>query len=210
MYFDEFIAPSSILKSPMNDINGIDWMAQQNGGQFDPVLFGDYRDPQDSILNNNFGGFFNDAFVSQDFGSPFNTGEVVASPPLKRDLLKEIETQQNEDDTVGPMTAQSTDSKQRMPCNNKQLLSVLISRAPISGMREANEHADLLSSERIQGSEKVKSGEFDMDSLCAQLKAKAKCNGTEPTIDPKDIDDIIGPAHEPEPASQKDFMKMFS
>jgi len=89
-------ASSNFAKSPTNDINGIDWMAQQNGGQFDPVLFGDYRDPQDNILNNSFGDFFNDAFPLQDFSSPFNTGELPEPQP-KRDLMKEIEVQQNSD-----------------------------------------------------------------------------------------------------------------
>ena len=52
--------------------------------QFDPVLFGDYRDPQDNILSNNaFGDFFNDAFPTQDFSSPYNTGDFV-SPPAKQ------------------------------------------------------------------------------------------------------------------------------
>ena len=71
-------------------------MAQQNGGQFDPVLFGDYRDPQDSILNSNF-DFFNDALQSpQDFNSPYNTGEATETPQSqKRDLMKEIEIVQN-------------------------------------------------------------------------------------------------------------------
>lgn len=81
-----------MAKSPVVDINGIDWMAQQNGGAFDPVLFGDYRDPQDNIINNNaFGDFFNDAFPSQDFGTPYNTGEA----PPKKDLMQEIEVQKN-------------------------------------------------------------------------------------------------------------------
>lgn len=141
MYFDDFIAPSSITKSPMNDINGIDWMAQQNGGQFDPVLFGEYRDPQDSILNSNFGGFFNDAFVPPDFGSPFPTGEVAASPAPKRDLLKEIETQQNDNDNVVPIPTQSVAGAQRISCNQK-LWSVPISRFPSSGMCEMNECTD--------------------------------------------------------------------
>lgn len=81
-----------MAKSPVVDINGIDWMAQQNGGAFDPVLFGDYRDPQDNIINNNaFGDFFNDAFSSQDFGTPYYTGEA----PPKKDLMQEIEVQKN-------------------------------------------------------------------------------------------------------------------
>lgn len=59
-------------------------MAQQNGGQFDPMLFGDYRDPQENVLeNNSFGDFFNEAFPSpQDFNTPYNTGELEPQKPL--------------------------------------------------------------------------------------------------------------------------------
>ncbi len=58
----------------------------------------------------------------------------------------------------------------------------------------------------MQNSEKVRAGEVDMDNLCAQLKAKARCTGSGPSIDPKDIDDILGPEL---PQSQKDLLKMF-
>lgn len=58
----------------------------------------------------------------------------------------------------------------------------------------------------MQNSEKVKAGEIiDMDGLCAQLKAKARCDGFARVIDKKDVDDILGP----EPTS-KDVLKMFS
>ena len=89
-------ATSNMVKSPFADINGIDWLAQQNGGQFDPVLFGDYRDPQDSILNNNtFGDYFNDAFPVQDFqdfSSAYNTADF-ASPAPKQDLMQQVDKQ---------------------------------------------------------------------------------------------------------------------
>ena len=74
-------------------MNGFDWMAQQNGGQFDPVLFGDYRDPQDNIVNS-FGDYFNDAFPINDFASPYNTGNMTSQQP-KRDFMKEIDVQAN-------------------------------------------------------------------------------------------------------------------
>ena len=89
-------ATSNMVKSPFADINGIDWLAQQNGGQFDPVLFGDYRDPQENILNNNsFGDFFNDAFPVQDlqdFSSAYNTADF-ASPAPKHDLMQQVDKQ---------------------------------------------------------------------------------------------------------------------
>ena len=68
-------------------------MAQQNGGQFDPVLFGDYRDPQDNILNT-LDDYFNDAFPLNDFASPYNTGDIANQPP-KNDFIKEIEVTKN-------------------------------------------------------------------------------------------------------------------
>jgi AP-1-like factor len=58
----------------------------------------------------------------------------------------------------------------------------------------------------VQNSEKVQSGEADMDDLCAQLKAKAKCSGSGAVIDQRDVDAILGPA----PHSQKDFLKIFT
>jgi len=91
---NDILAGSGMVKSPAAYVNGFDWMAQQNGGQFDPVLFGDYRDPQDNILNNSFGDYFNDAFPYNDFASPYNTGIVASQPPMK-DFMKEIEVRQN-------------------------------------------------------------------------------------------------------------------
>jgi AP-1-like factor len=71
-----------------------DWLAQQNGGQFDPQLFGDYREPQNNILANpSFDDFFNDA-IDTDFLTPFN---VAPSPNLsqKKNICDEIDAQQD-------------------------------------------------------------------------------------------------------------------
>lgn len=57
----------------------------------------------------------------------------------------------------------------------------------------------------MQKSEKVQSGEADMDDLCSQLKSKAKCSGTGAVIDQKDVDAILGPAAQ----EQFDFLKVF-
>lgn len=57
----------------------------------------------------------------------------------------------------------------------------------------------------MQRSEKVQSGAADMDDLCSQLKAKAKCSGHGAVIDQKDVDAILGPV----PADKQDFFKMF-
>ncbi|OAA70240.1 Transcription factor PAP1 [Cordyceps fumosorosea ARSEF 2679] len=79
--------------------NSLDWLAQQNGGQFDPQLFNNYREPQQNIMANpSFDDFFNDAFDA-DFLTPFNT---APNPNLTRktNLMAEIDAQQKavEDD----------------------------------------------------------------------------------------------------------------
>lgn len=191
---DSFLGSSDLAKSPSVDINGIDWMAQQNGGAFDPVLFGDYRDPQDNVLNNNtFGDFFNDAFPSQDFGTPYYTGDA----PPKRDLMQEVEVLKNANPSeVGPKENQ----KQPVACEKLwfvycrlvMMVTTLLTTLP--------------SRDRIQSSEKVQNGEADMDDLCSQLKAKAKCSGKGAIIDQADVDRILGPVNEEPP----NFFKMFS
>ncbi len=183
-----------MAKSPAADINGIDWMAQQNGGAFDPVLFGDYRDPQDNILNNNaFGDFFNDAFPLQDFGTPYYTGEA----PPKKDLMQEIEVQKNASPSeFGP----EDDKQQFIACDKVWLVHYVLAIAVIGLL------TSLRFRDRVQASEKVQNGEADMDDLCSQLKSKAKCSNGGAMIDQKDVDRILGPARK----DQSDFLKMFS
>ena len=95
--------PSSATMYPnLGDFNGIEWMAQQNGGNFDPVLFGDYRDPQETIMSADFGDFFNDAFPITDFTNssnmnvPPNTNTMLEPTlPPKKDLMQQIEDSQS-------------------------------------------------------------------------------------------------------------------
>ncbi|RYP60169.1 hypothetical protein DL769_008239 [Monosporascus sp. CRB-8-3] len=81
------------------DFSNFDWLPSQNGGQFDPQLFGGYREPQNNILaNTTFDDtFFNDAF-DVDFTTPYN---VAPSPkPTKKNICDEIDAQKERDDTV--------------------------------------------------------------------------------------------------------------
>ncbi|KAM4062970.1 transcription factor PAP1 domain-containing protein [Hirsutella rhossiliensis] len=75
-----------------------DWLANQNGGHFDPQLFGDYREPQDNVLSNsNFDDFFNDA-LDADFLNPYNVPSAATAP--KKNLIDEIDAKQKAlDDT---------------------------------------------------------------------------------------------------------------
>jgi AP-1-like factor len=104
---------SGNLKTPAFDINGIDWFAQQNNNQFDPQLFGDYREPQENILAGDAftDSFFSDAFAMPDFTSPFNT-ELSPVPP-KKDLVAQIDEKQNEEEEVVP----GEDRSQMLNCN---------------------------------------------------------------------------------------------
>ncbi|KAL6696725.1 transcription factor PAP1 domain-containing protein [Trichoderma pleuroticola] len=89
--------------------NSFDWIVQQNnGGQFDPQLFGDYREPQENVMTNNtFDDLFNDS-LEADFFTPYN---IAASPnlPKKTNLIDEIDAKQNADDDVA--------TKSNMSCN---------------------------------------------------------------------------------------------
>ncbi|ETS78201.1 hypothetical protein PFICI_10263 [Pestalotiopsis fici W106-1] len=82
------------------EVNNFDWLAQQNGGQFDPQLFGGYREPQDNILATaTFDDtFFNEAFDA-DFTTPFN---VAPSPKVapKKNICTEIDERKEEEDTI--------------------------------------------------------------------------------------------------------------
>lgn len=105
-------SPAAPAKTPATDVNGIDFFVNQNGGQFDPALFGDYRDSQNAIVGDGdfTGGFFNDAFPT-DFGSPFHFGDTPAVQ--KPNPLEEIERQQDGDDEVVP----GEDTTQMLNCH---------------------------------------------------------------------------------------------
>lgn len=144
---------------------GLDWLSQQNGGQFDPVLFGDYRDPQEAILSQDFGNFFNDAFPLPDLGSPFHNFPDVTSPPAlgpKKDLISDIDNKLDDDDEVVP----GEDKSQMMTCTKIW--------------------------DRLQSMEKFRSGEIDVDSLCTELRTKARCSEGGVVVNQRDVEDIMG------------------
>jgi AP-1-like factor len=93
---------SGNIQTPGFDVNGIDFWAQQNGNQFDPQLFGDYREPQNNILTGGLydESFFTEAFAIPEFNSPFSVEPSPAAP--KKDLVQEIDAKLNEDDEVVP------------------------------------------------------------------------------------------------------------
>ncbi|KAI1121266.1 PAP1-domain-containing protein [Nemania abortiva] len=143
------------------DFTNFDWLSQQNGGQFDPQLFGEYREPQSNILaNTNFDdSFFNDAFDA-DFLAPFNAPVVSSPKPVKKDICAEIDARKESEDTI----VTSANGK-LLTCNNIW--------------------------EQLQGCPKVQSGDLDLDGLCSDLQKKAKCGGSGAVVDEKDFKAVM-------------------
>ncbi|KAJ5569469.1 uncharacterized protein N7459_008899 [Penicillium hispanicum] len=143
---------------------GFDWLAQQNGGQFDPVLFGDWREPQDAVLSQDFGSFFNDAFPLPDLGSPSHniTEASQNQQPQKKDLLAEIDSKQDEEVVPGE------DKAQMLSCTKIW--------------------------DRLQSMERFRNGEIDVDNLCSELRNKARCSEGGVVVNQRDVDDIMGRA----------------
>lgn len=148
-------------QTPAFDVNGIDWFAQQNDNQFDPQLFNDYREPQDNILSTDAFGdsFFSDAFAIPDFNTPYNMEASPVAP--KKDLVQQIDEQQNDDEEVVP----AEDTSKMLSCNTIW--------------------------DRLQACPKVKDGDFDLDNLCKDLQKKAKCSETGAVVDESDFQKIM-------------------
>ncbi|RMZ83141.1 hypothetical protein DV738_g1380, partial [Chaetothyriales sp. CBS 135597] len=140
---------------------------QPNLSEFDPILFGDYRESQDNLLSQDFGSFFNDAYPLPDLGSPshnFNelsTDQTVAVS-ARAALMKQAEITKDDNDEA------ASDSYRPMTCNKIW--------------------------DRLQSMEKFRNGEIDIDNLCSELRAKAKCSEGGAVVDKKDVDKILGQA----------------
>jgi AP-1-like transcription factor len=111
-------ATTSSVKTPGADANGIDFFATQNDGQFNPVLFGDYRESQNAVMGDGdfTGGFFDDAFGMGSYGSPnFHFGDTPAiTTANKPNPLEQIERiQDGDDEEVVP----GEDTSQMLNCH---------------------------------------------------------------------------------------------
>ncbi|KKZ63319.1 hypothetical protein EMCG_02320 [[Emmonsia] crescens] len=160
------------INYPAGGLLGIDWLAQQNGGQFDPVLFGDYRDPQDAVLAQDFGNFFNDALLP-DFGNSLHTFNELnnghaptSTAPPKHDLIKQIDSvlEGNYDEEVVP----GEDRSQMLSCTKIW--------------------------DRLQSMEKFRNGEIDVDNLCSELRTKARCSEGGVVVKQDDVEAIMSRA----------------
>ncbi|KAH0259974.1 PAP1-domain-containing protein, partial [Aureobasidium melanogenum] len=199
--------PSDVNKSGVNDFNdiyslkpvtsqkpaqngamtnastpGFDWLATQNGGQFDPVLFGDYRESQDAIVGDGDfnSGFFeaafphdlNTSFPVTDFSSPKTAQQNSASA----NLLAEVEKcrEGGDDDIYLP---KQEPAQQIQPSQSEMSLK----------SAEQMLNCNTIWSQ-LQSNQDFKEGKFDLDNLCAELRAKAKCSESGVTVPSEYVD----------------------
>jgi AP-1-like factor len=169
------LAVPNLVKSPTPLLNGIDYFANQNGGQFDPTLFGEYRDTNQAIVGDGdfTGGFFNDAFLNADYGSPFHFGDTPAVQ--KPNPLEEIERIQDGEDEVVP----GEDMNSMLNCHKIWLVSSIV----FCDSRTLTPSRDKLSSRPD-----FKDGTIDIDNLCSELRAKARCSESGVVVDHKDVE----------------------
>lgn len=146
---------SRMLQTRPTPAFDFDWFAQQNENQFNPVLLGNYRDPQDKILSNaDFGdAYFNGSFaLPAEFSSPFN---LSPSPIPTVDLIQQIDDQQNADD------------EEVVPADTGKMLNC-------SSIWE-----------QLQSYPEVQEESFDLNDLCIKLQRQAKCSETGAVVDEK-------------------------
>jgi AP-1-like transcription factor len=110
---NHFIDPLGSTITPGLYPNSFNWFAQQNGGGFDPVLFGDYRESQDAVASQDFGAFFNDAFPLPELGSPEHNFDGGTPSTVKPDLTTQVEAVLDGKQECTPCE----DASKMVPCN---------------------------------------------------------------------------------------------
>ena len=167
--------------TPNLDPNSFNWFAQQNGGGFDPVLFGDYRESQDAVASQDFGAFFNDAFPLPELGSPEHNFDEVPPSPAKPDLMAQVEAAQDgkEEHTT------SKDVSKMIGCNQIWFVPSFLS---------CQAGTDTWRRDRLQSMEKFRNGEIDVESLCTELRSKARCSEGGAMVHQKDVDNVLSSA----------------
>ncbi|EPS41511.1 hypothetical protein H072_4550 [Dactylellina haptotyla CBS 200.50] len=157
-------AAGRINQSEDTTNNSFAWLAAQNGGSFDTSLFNDYRDPVAG------GGEqpFNTAGMSyfdDAFPSAFDLS-IPPTPPVNtatkaKTMAPGLNEEEDEDEEVVP----ADEPNSFLKCNQIW--------------------------DKVQSHPKYASGEIDMDNLCTELRAKAKCSEKGVVVDKKDVDTIL-------------------
>ena len=191
--FPSLDTPTLSTTGSSNIATGIDWLVQQNGGQFDPVLFGDYREPQDAITSGDYSflsdAFPSDAFPVYNFGSPLNE-QYTPSPTTPKEAVSKT----NHAQTIGVGTvAPGESTKLAVDCDRLWFVFFVIHQKNfpfkwtpedgLTGIRVIRNH--------IQQNEHFKNGQIDIDDLCHDLKKKAVCSETGVPVDQPLVDALL-------------------
>lgn len=187
--------------------NNLDYALPSSGTAFDPVLFGDYRDTQDNTFGaSDFSnGFFDDALNTGafDYGSPSNLFGILQSPQQanaalqinsqqpanaptpSRNLMAEIEkTRDGGDDDYGLPTTQqkAKDGNGKLiSCNNIWYAHKSLSNFVLPSLTWPRRN-------QLQTNPEFQNGTFDLDSLCSELRAKARCSESGVMVDQNHVD----------------------
>ena len=103
--------------------SSLDWLTQQSGGStngsnsnnnpFDPVFFGDYRDPTNDLGNGIGMGFFDDEFATVNFDDIQTESHAKKDPLALCDALNADDDDDDDEDEVMP----AEDRKKMLSCN---------------------------------------------------------------------------------------------
>lgn len=159
---------------PRRNSANINVLTHPIGNGFDPMLFRDYRDPMDRADMDLNMSFFDDAFpIDFPLGSPIIPGTPVeerAEPELKKPAPAGLENTEDDD----------TSSEDE---------AFMVQAKPDTKLMTCNKIWD-----RISAHPKFASGELDMDTLCTELRSKAKCSETGVVVGQKDVEEVLSKA----------------
>lgn len=180
-------SPEPSLNSPANKVNDYSLNPINEGGL---LTFGGFNNNTTGLevnginalaqQNNNtfdpvlFGDYreTQDNILSQDFGAFFN--DAYPLPDLGSPL-------HNYTDITADQAPKTDLMQQVEAAKNEEV--VPDTDRPMS----CNKIWD-----RLQSMEKFRNGEIDIDNLCSELRAKAKCSEGGAVVDKKDVDKILG------------------
>jgi AP-1-like factor len=177
-----------------------DWLATQNNGQFDPVLFGDYRESQDAIVGDgDFNSGFFEAAFPYDLNTPFAMNEF-SSPKVPQqtsasaNLLAQVEKCRDggDDDIYLPRQAPAQQSQQSINEMSLKSAEQMLNCNTIWCVDPPNNtvynNTNTAPRSQLQSNQDFKDGKFDLDNLCAELRAKAKCSESGVTVPSEYVD----------------------
>ncbi|RVD88632.1 uncharacterized protein DFL_002809 [Arthrobotrys flagrans] len=145
--------------------NSFSWLAAQNGNAFDTSLFNDYRDPTAFSAGETAFNAAGMSYFDDAFPSAFDLTLPPTPPVTNGDKTKPSVPGLIEDDDDEEEVVPADEPNSFLKCNQIW--------------------------DKVQSHPKFASGEIDMDNLCSELRAKAKCSEKGVVVDKKDVDKIL-------------------